>query len=60
MVYCSSVVLRAVVKASTLACCIDYINQTMERHIITLEDPIEFEFKPKRSFDSSKAIRCRY
>ena len=22
---------------------------TMERHIITLEDPIEFEFKPKRS-----------
>ena len=36
-------------KSFTLACCIDYINQTMERHIITLEDPIEFEFKPKRS-----------
>ena len=31
-------------KSFTLACCIDYINQTMERHIITLEDPIEFEF----------------
>ena len=25
-------------KSFTLACCIDYINQTMERHIITLED----------------------
>ena len=24
-------------KSFTLACCIDYINQTMERHIITLE-----------------------
>ena len=36
-------------KSFTLACCIDYINQTMERHIITLEDPIEFEFKPKKS-----------
>ena len=47
MVYCSSVVLRVSGKSFTLACCIDYINQTMERHIITLEDPIEFEFKPK-------------
>ncbi len=36
-------------KSFTLACCIDYINQTMERHIITLEDPIEFEFKSKKS-----------
>ncbi|MDU2116486.1 MAG: type IV pilus twitching motility protein PilT [Veillonella sp.] len=36
-------------KSFTLACCIDYINQTMERHIITLEDPIEFEFVPKKS-----------
>lgn len=36
-------------KSFTLACCIDYINQTMERHIITLEDPIEFEFAPKKS-----------
>lgn len=47
MVYCLFVVLQAVVKSFTLACCIDYINQTMERHIITLEDPIEFEFVPK-------------
>ena len=36
-------------KSFTLACCIDYINQTMERHIITLEDPIEFEFAPNKS-----------
>lgn len=36
-------------KSFTLACCIDYINQTMEKHIITLEDPVEFEFKSQKS-----------
>ena len=29
-------------KSTTLAAIIDYINRTMRKHIITLEDPIEF------------------
>lgn len=29
-------------KTTTLTCLIDYMNKTMNRHIITLEDPIEF------------------
>ena len=29
-------------KSTTLACIIDQINQTQEKHIITLEDPLEF------------------
>ena len=29
-------------KSTTLACMVDKINNTMERHIITLEDPLEF------------------
>lgn len=29
-------------KSTTLACIIDHINHTREKHIITLEDPLEF------------------
>lgn len=36
-------------KSYTLACCIEYINQTMNKHIVTLEDPVEYEFIPAHS-----------
>lgn len=36
-------------KSSTLAALLDYINQTEARHIITIEDPIEFLHNHKRS-----------
>ena len=36
-------------KSYTLACCIEYINKTMNKHIITLEDPVEYEFIPLQS-----------
>lgn len=36
-------------KSSSLAAMIDYINQNRNLNIITLEDPIEFIFKPKKS-----------
>lgn len=36
-------------KSYTLACCIEYINKTMNKHIITLEDPVEYEFVPSHS-----------
>lgn len=34
-------------KSTTLAAMIEYINTTMKKHIITIEDPIEFNFQSK-------------
>ena len=56
-------------KSTTLAALIDYINQREACHIMTIEDPIEYTFKDKRSvinqrelgFDTmsfSKALRA--
>jgi len=56
-------------KSTTLAAMIDYINQTQACHIVTVEDPIEYVFRDKRSvvnqrelgFDTksfSKALRA--
>lgn len=36
-------------KSTTLAAIIDLINNERSAHIVTLEDPIEFIFKPKKS-----------
>jgi len=36
-------------KSTTIAGMIEYINQSMPYHIITIEDPIEFTFKDKKS-----------
>ncbi|HSI08746.1 MAG: type IV pilus twitching motility protein PilT [Rariglobus sp.] len=36
-------------KSTTLAAMIDYINDTSARHIITIEDPIEFVHQNKKS-----------
>jgi twitching motility protein PilT len=36
-------------KTTTLAAMIDYINDTYDHHIITVEDPIEFYHKHKKS-----------
>jgi twitching motility protein PilT len=36
-------------KSTTLAAMIDYINANLSRHIITIEDPIEFVHKNKKS-----------
>jgi len=35
-------------KSTTLACLIDRANQTRSEHILTIEDPIEFIYEPKR------------
>jgi twitching motility protein PilT len=43
-------------KSSTLAAMIEYINQTRSLHIITIEDPIEFEFRGKKSIISQREI----
>jgi twitching motility protein PilT len=36
-------------KTTTLACMINYINENFDRHIITMEDPIEYYHNHKKS-----------
>ena len=36
-------------KSTTMATMLEYINRTSRRHIITLEDPVEFVYKNKLS-----------
>ena len=43
-------------KSTTLACMVDHINSTRENHIITLEDPLEFLHKHKKSIVSQREI----
>ena len=40
-------------KSTTLACIIDQINRTQEKHIITLEDPLEYLHRHQKSIISS-------
>jgi len=44
-------------KSTTLASCLNWINQRMCRHIVTLEDPIEFLFENENSLFSQREIR---
>ncbi len=43
-------------KSTTLACIIDEINRTQEKHIITLEDPLEYLHRHKKSIVSQREI----
>jgi twitching motility protein PilT len=43
-------------KSTTLAAMVDYINQTRNCHVITIEDPIEFIHKDKKSFITQREI----
>ncbi len=43
-------------KSTTLAALVDRINETSARHIVTIEDPIEFLHKPKRCVFSQREI----
>ena len=43
-------------KSSTLAAMIDYINSTRGGHIVTIEDPIEFLHRDKKSFISQREV----
>jgi twitching motility protein PilT len=44
-------------KSTTLACIVDNINATKANHIITLEEPLEFLHKHKKSIVSQREIR---
>ncbi|MEX1116155.1 MAG: ATPase, T2SS/T4P/T4SS family [Akkermansiaceae bacterium] len=44
-------------KSTTVASCLDWINRNLARHIVTLEDPIEFLFENEKSLFSQREIR---
>ena len=43
-------------KSTTLVCIVDQINSTQEKHIITLEDPLEFLHPHKKSIVSQREV----
>ncbi len=43
-------------KSTTLSSMVDYINQTRNSHIVTVEDPIEFLHKDKKSFITQREV----
>jgi len=44
-------------KSTTLAAMVDLINATKAEHIVTIEDPIEYIFEPKRSLIDQREVR---
>ena len=43
-------------KSTTLAAVLNEINQTRSEHILTIEDPVEFVFKPDKSIISQREM----
>ena len=43
-------------KSTTLAAMVDYINDRMEGHILTIEDPIEFVHKSKKALINQREV----
>ncbi len=43
-------------KSSTLAAMLDWINHRHERHIVTLEDPIEFNYEDDKSIFNQREV----
>ncbi len=44
-------------KSTTLAALVDMINEERLEHIITIEDPIEYVYKPKKSIIDQREVR---
>jgi twitching motility protein PilT len=44
-------------KSTTLAAMIELINTTRAEHIVTIEDPIEYIFEPKKSLIDQREVR---
>ncbi len=43
-------------KSTTLAAMIEHVNRSTEKHIVTIEDPIEFVFEDRRSIVNQREI----
>lgn len=44
-------------KTTTLATLVEMINQTRSEHILTIEDPIEYQFESKKSIIDQREVR---
>jgi twitching motility protein PilT len=47
-------------KSTTLAAMLNYINQTVKGHILTLEDPIEFQHESKMCMVNQRALGLHF
>ncbi|TVR03669.1 MAG: PilT/PilU family type 4a pilus ATPase [Deltaproteobacteria bacterium] len=43
-------------KTTTLAAMVNEINQTQQRHVLTIEDPVEYVFKPASSLVTQRQV----
>jgi twitching motility protein PilT len=43
-------------KSTTLASLLDWVNHNLERHVVTIEDPVEFIFKRDKSLFTQRAV----
>ena len=43
-------------KSTTLASLLDWVNRNLERHVVTIEDPVEFVFERDRSLFTQRAV----
>ncbi len=43
-------------KTTTLACMLNYINENLDRHIVTVEDPIEYYHAHKKSIVNQREV----
>jgi twitching motility protein PilT len=43
-------------KSTTLAAILDYVNTNMKKHIVTIEEPIEFVHQNKRSYFTQREV----
>lgn len=43
-------------KSTTLAACIEYLNQHVARHVITIEDPVEYLFEQRKSLIQQRQV----
>jgi len=43
-------------KTTTLACMLNYINENLDRHIVTVEDPIEYYHTHKKSIVNQRTV----
>ena len=43
-------------KSTTVAACLDWLNQNYHRHIVTIEDPIEYLFTPDKCLFTQREV----
>jgi twitching motility protein PilT len=44
-------------KSTTIASCLQWVNQNQQRHVVTIEDPIEYLFENDRAWFSQREVK---